>query len=259
MPGQSEDQTQGADQDTAARKRLPACGAKNRRGEPCRLTIVPGKRRCRFHGGLSTGPKTVEGKARVAAAQRRRWARQRGEHIRTERLRLISPIRIGPDDICALAAEDPEVRAASARLDRATPSTYRDLVAARLAAQACFEVPENKRVPLYSREVEDFLVPVMFRMGRGDAGAGLDTKVGNHTFRATGITAYLKNGGTLENAAAMANHASTRTTRSPARRNEPRRGGADFDLKRWRHYSREARSRPWKAGESCEFSQAVSR
>jgi hypothetical protein len=29
---------------------------------------------------------------------------------------------------------------------------------------------------------------------------------------ATGLTAYLKNGGTLENAALMANHASTRTT-----------------------------------------------
>jgi hypothetical protein len=168
MAGQSEDQTQGADQDTAARKRLPACGAKNRRGEPCRVTIVPGKRRCRFHGGLSTGPKTIEGKARIAAAQRRRWARRRGEDIRTERLRAISPIRIGPDDICALGAEDPEVRAASARLDRATPSTYRDLVAARLAAQACFGVPEKKRVPLYSGEVEDFLVPIMFRMGRGD-------------------------------------------------------------------------------------------
>lgn len=42
--------------------------------------------------------------------------------------------------------------------------------------------------------------------------AGLKTLIGNHTFRATGITAYLKNGGTLENAAAMANHASTRTT-----------------------------------------------
>ena len=28
-----------------------------------------------------------------------------------------------------------------------------------------------------------------------------------HSFRATGITAYLKNGGTLEKAAAMANHA----------------------------------------------------
>jgi len=42
--------------------------------------------------------------------------------------------------------------------------------------------------------------------------AGIHTRIGNHTFRATGITAYLKNGGTLENAAAMANHASTRTT-----------------------------------------------
>ena len=46
---------------------------------------------------------------------------------------------------------------------------------------------------------------------RADA-AGIATKIGNHTFRATGITAYLKNGGTLEKAANMANHASTRTT-----------------------------------------------
>jgi len=38
------------------------------------------------------------------------------------------------------------------------------------------------------------------------------TRVGYHSFRATGITAYLKNGGTLEKAAVMANHASTRTT-----------------------------------------------
>jgi hypothetical protein len=29
---------------------------------------------CRFHGGLSTGPRTAEGKARIAEAQRRRWA-----------------------------------------------------------------------------------------------------------------------------------------------------------------------------------------
>jgi integrase/recombinase XerD len=34
--------------------------------------------------------------------------------------------------------------------------------------------------------------------------ARIETKIGNHTFRATGITAYLKNGGTLERAAAMA-------------------------------------------------------
>ena len=50
--------------------------------------------------------------------------------------------------------------------------------------------------------------------------AGIDTKIGNHTFRATGITAYLKNGGTLENAAAMANHASTRTTQLYDRRHD---------------------------------------
>ena len=55
---------------------------------------------------------------------------------------------------------------------------------------------------------------------RRAAAAGIETKIGNHTFRATGITAYLKNGGTLENAAAMANHASTRTTQLYDRRSE---------------------------------------
>jgi hypothetical protein len=37
---------------------------------------VPGKTRCRFHGGLSTGPRTAEGKERAVAAMvegRRRW------------------------------------------------------------------------------------------------------------------------------------------------------------------------------------------
>jgi site-specific recombinase XerD len=48
----------------------------------------------------------------------------------------------------------------------------------------------------------------------------ITTKIGNHTFRATGVTAYLKNGGTLENAALMANHASTRTTQLYDRRAE---------------------------------------
>jgi integrase len=51
-------------------------------------------------------------------------------------------------------------------------------------------------------------------------GAGIATRIGNHTFRATGITAYLKNGGTLERAAVMANHASTRTTQLYDRRSD---------------------------------------
>jgi integrase len=50
--------------------------------------------------------------------------------------------------------------------------------------------------------------------------AGIATRIGNHSFRATGITAYLKNGGTLEKAAVMANHASTRTTQLYDRRRD---------------------------------------
>jgi site-specific recombinase XerD len=60
-----------------------------------------------------------------------------------------------------------------------------------------------------------------YAMIRGRAAtAGIETKLGNHSFRATGITAYLKNGGTLEKAAAMANHASTRTTQLYDRRRD---------------------------------------
>jgi site-specific recombinase XerD len=57
-------------------------------------------------------------------------------------------------------------------------------------------------------------------IGRRTAVAGIATKLGNHSLRATGITAYLKNGGTLEKAAAMANHASTRTTQLYDRRRD---------------------------------------
>ena len=50
--------------------------------------------------------------------------------------------------------------------------------------------------------------------------AGIKTKLGNHSWRATGITAYLKNGGTLEKAKTMANHSSTRTTQLYDRRSD---------------------------------------
>jgi integrase len=48
---------------------------------------------------------------------------------------------------------------------------------------------------------------------RHAAELGMRVKVGCHTFRATGITAYLEAGGTLENAEAMAAYQSPRTTR----------------------------------------------
>ena len=43
--------------------------------------------------------------------------------------------------------------------------------------------------------------------------AGIKAPIGCHNFRATGITAYLENGGTLEHAQAMAAHESPRTTK----------------------------------------------
>jgi integrase/recombinase XerD len=52
-----------------------------------------------------------------------------------------------------------------------------------------------------------------YRMIRRRAkGARIHTKIGNHTFRATGITAYLRNGGRLEVAQQIAAHESSRTT-----------------------------------------------
>jgi integrase len=48
--------------------------------------------------------------------------------------------------------------------------------------------------------------------------AGIETKIGNHSLRATGITDYLKSAGTLEHAQAMANHSSPRTTKLDDRR-----------------------------------------
>jgi integrase/recombinase XerD len=50
--------------------------------------------------------------------------------------------------------------------------------------------------------------------------AGVKTRIGCHTFRATGITAYLKNKGTLEHAQHIANHESPRTTKLYDRRQE---------------------------------------
>jgi hypothetical protein len=42
------------------------CGAKTRAGTPCRLRSIYDNWRCKFHGGLSIGPKTPEGKMRSA-------------------------------------------------------------------------------------------------------------------------------------------------------------------------------------------------
>ena len=55
---------------------------------------------------------------------------------------------------------------------------------------------------------------------RRAAAAGIAAAIGNHTFRATGITNFLENGGTLEHAQDMAAHASPRTTKLYDRRTD---------------------------------------
>jgi len=50
-------------------RNVPRCGAKTRRGTPCRAPAMANGR-CRMHGGKSTGPRTPEGRER---SQKAHW------------------------------------------------------------------------------------------------------------------------------------------------------------------------------------------
>ena len=58
-------------------RRPPQCGAMTRKGTPCKCLAVPGRTRCKLHGGASTGPKTPEGRAKIAASNRARAAKKK--------------------------------------------------------------------------------------------------------------------------------------------------------------------------------------
>ena len=47
---------------------MNACNAKTRSGGTCQRAGNPMNGRCHLHGGASTGPRTEEGRARIAAA-----------------------------------------------------------------------------------------------------------------------------------------------------------------------------------------------
>ena len=49
------------------------CGARTRAGHPCRRKGMGKGGRCPNHGGMSTGPRTQEGRARVSTALKARW------------------------------------------------------------------------------------------------------------------------------------------------------------------------------------------
>jgi hypothetical protein len=59
------------------KRRRPLCAARCRDGHACRARVAlddkgAPRRRCKVHGGLSTGPRTAEGRARIAESNRRR-------------------------------------------------------------------------------------------------------------------------------------------------------------------------------------------
>ena len=66
----------------------------------CRQRVAIGRKRCRFHGGLSTGAKTVEGKRRAIAAMQagNRAARLAGRYWKPgppkgyRRMTAVSPL-----------------------------------------------------------------------------------------------------------------------------------------------------------------------
>jgi site-specific recombinase XerD len=71
--------------------------------------------------------------------------------------------------------------------------------------------PRHNADVLTDRPMNQYAAWLMIR--RRAAAAGITAPIGNHTFRATGITAYLANGGALEHAQEMAAHESPRTTK----------------------------------------------
>ena len=91
----------------------------------------------------------------------------------------------------------------------------------------CREISDGRFIPDGRRQAPALLTAKTlwqqdaYRMiQRRAKAAGIQTRIGNHTFRATGITAYLKNHGTLETAQHIANHESPRTTMLYDRRQE---------------------------------------
>ena len=62
------------------RKKLhKICGAMNRKGQPCQCKFLLRGGRCKFHGGMSTGPRTEEGKKKSIEALRTGWSQWRSK------------------------------------------------------------------------------------------------------------------------------------------------------------------------------------
>ena len=77
----------------------------------------------------------------------------------------------------------------------------------------------NARSPADRRTAHPIRQPGLPHDPRGATNLGIDTRIGSHSFRATGITEYLHNGSKHAIAQQMTNHESTRATGIYHRRN----------------------------------------
>jgi hypothetical protein len=71
------------------------CEARTRAGTACRCKALKNGR-CKFHGGMSTGPRTLAGRQRIADAQRQRWRSHRAEERAANRSDDDAPILSSP-------------------------------------------------------------------------------------------------------------------------------------------------------------------
>lgn len=107
---------------------MPKCGAKTRSGKPCQRAPVAGKKRCKHHGGASTGPKDARGNKNAAKP-----GSLYSKYLSDEELDLVDSVELGKVDdelmLCrirlrrALAEEDaargmPELESVQASADK---------------------------------------------------------------------------------------------------------------------------------------------
>ena len=62
------------------------CGARTRVGGACQNPAIGGRNRCKLHGGMGSGPKSVAGKARVIAAHWKHGRRSRAHVARVKEI-----------------------------------------------------------------------------------------------------------------------------------------------------------------------------
>jgi hypothetical protein len=121
--------------DTGSRDKQ-RCGAKlHRKPKWCKRWPVPGKNRCRLHGGLSTGARTPDGKAKALMAMREGRQRWLEETRAKKAAGLIARFPCGRKSGAAWLtakmrqrewiAEIQELRAEDARRSPAAPPTRR--------------------------------------------------------------------------------------------------------------------------------------